>query len=94
MNGVVTHAGSTLLNVDALTEQQCRQELKRAQGEGFAKDLQIIELKRNYAAIERLLVRLLDHFINENFSKLHADMKPLAEHLQEQRAAKTARKVH
>ncbi|MNO72101.1 hypothetical protein D3C76_630360 [compost metagenome] len=95
MNGVVTHACTTLMNVDALTEQQCREELKRALDEGFMKDQQLIELKVGIHKLDGMLVKLLDLFIAGNFAKLHADMKPMAEYLQEQRAAaKAARRAH
>ncbi len=37
MSGVITHACTTLMNVDALTEEQCRAELAgRRFGGGYA----------------------------------------------------------
>lgn len=42
----------------------------------------------------QLLVKFLDLFIAENYAKLHAELRYHAENLQEQRAAKAAKKVH
>lgn len=86
-DNVLVHACTTLMNVDALTEAQCRKELKELQAAAFSKDLMIIELKTQAAKLDGHLIRLLDLFIAENYSKLHAAMKPMAEHLQEHRVA-------
>ena len=94
MSGVITHAYTPLMNVDAMSEQDCRQALKDLLKDGFAKDQQLIELKVGCQKLDGMLVKLLDLFISENYSKLHAEMKPMAEYLQEQRAAKATRKVH
>ncbi|WP_236175559.1 hypothetical protein [Pseudomonas pseudonitroreducens] len=94
MSEVITHAYTPLMNVDAMSEQDCRQALKDLLQDGLAKDQQLIELKIGCHKLDSMLVKLLDSFIAENFSKLHADMKPMAEYLQEQRAAKAARKGH
>ncbi|WP_275629837.1 hypothetical protein [Pseudomonas sp. 273] len=94
MSGVITHAYTPWLNVDAMSEQECREALKDLLQEAFAKDQQLIELKTGSHKLNDMLVKLLDLFISENYSKLHAEMKPMAEYLQEQRAAKAARKVH
>lgn len=94
MSGVITHAYTPWLNVDVMSEQECRAALKDLLQEAFAKDQQLIELKIGSHKLNDMLVKLLDLFISENYSKLHAEMKPMAEYLQEQRAAKTARKVH
>ncbi|MDF3845768.1 hypothetical protein P3W55_29015 [Pseudomonas citronellolis] len=94
MSGVITHAYTPWLNVDVMSEQECRAALKDLLQEAFAKDQQLIELKIGSHKLNDMLVKLLDLFISENYSKLHAEMKPMAEYLQEQRAAKAARKVH
>lgn len=94
MTAVITHAYTPMMNVDAMSEQECRAALKDLLQEAFAKDQQLIELKTGCHKLDGMLVKLLDSFIAENFSKLHADMKPMAEYLQEQRAAMAARKVH
>jgi hypothetical protein len=91
-DGVVTHACTTILDVDALSEVQCRKELKELQAKAFGKDLLIIDLKTAAAKLDGHLIRLLDLFIAENYSKLHAVMKPMAEHLQEVRAAQITAK--
>lgn len=98
MNAVITHACTPMMNVDALSEQECREALKDLLKDAFAKDQQLIELKISIHKLDGMLVKLLDSYIAESFSKLHADMKPMAEHLQEKRAeikaAASARKVH
>lgn len=94
MTDLITHAYTPMMNVDAMSEQECRAALKDLLQEAFAKDQQLIELKIGCQKLDGMLVKLLDSFIAENFSKLHADMKPMAEYLQEQRAAQAARKVH
>jgi len=94
MSGVITHAYTPMMNVDAMSEQDCRQALKELLQDGFAKDQQLIELKVGCQKLDGMLVKLLDLFISERYSKLHAEMKPMAEYLQEQRAAQAARKVH
>lgn len=94
MSEVITHAYTPLMNVDAMSEQDCRQALKDLLRAGFAKDQQLIELKVGCQKLDDMLVKLLDLFISEKYSKLHAEMKPMAEFLQEQRAAAAARKVH
>ncbi|NMZ73428.1 hypothetical protein HBO32_09985 [Pseudomonas nitroreducens] len=98
MSGVITHACTTLMNVDALTEEQCRAELKSLQELSFAKDLQIITHKETAARLDSMLERLCDLFIEENFSKLHAELHRMSVFLQEKRAdlkaAAAARKVH
>lgn len=94
MSGVITHAYTPLMNVDAMSEQDCRQALKDLLQDGFAKDQQLIELKVGCQKLDGMLVKLLDLFISESYSKLHAEMKPMAEYLQEQRAAQAAGKVH
>ena len=94
MSGVITHAYTPLMNVDTMSEQDCRQALKDLLQDGFAKDQQLIELKIGCQKLDGMLVKLLDLFISERYSKLHAEMKPIAEHLQEQRAAMAARKAH
>ena len=93
MNQLITHACTTLMNVDALTEAQCRAELKNLQAQSFDKDLQLIDLKQKTAHLDGLLVKVCDLFIAENFSKLHAEVERMAKHLQEQRAARAAGKV-
>lgn len=94
MSQVITHAYTPLMNVDAMSEADCRQALKDQLRDGFAKDQQLIELKVGISKLDGMLVKLLDSFIAENYSKLHADLKPMAEYLQEQRAAAAGRKVH
>lgn len=98
MTQLITHACISLMNVDALTEEQCRAELKSLQELSFAKDLQIIHHKGTAARLDTLLERLCDLFIEENFSKLHAELHRLSVFLQERRAeikaAAAARKVH
>lgn len=96
MTQLITHACTTLMNVDSLTEQQCRAELKNLQSQSFDKDLQLLDLKQKVMHLDGLIVRICDHFIEENFSKLHAEVERLAKHLQEQRAESkvaAARKV-
>lgn len=94
MTQLITHAYTPMMNVDAMSEQDVRQALKDLLQEGFAKDQQLIQLKIGSHKLNDMLVKLLDLFISENYSKLHAEMKPMAEYLQEQRAATAARKVH
>ncbi|MCY1291385.1 hypothetical protein D9M70_405710 [compost metagenome] len=95
MSGVVTHAGTTLMNVDALTEQQCREELKSLMAQAFGKDLLINDLKTERAKLDALLVKLVELFIAEKYSAVHDELRRMATHLQEQRAAaKAARRVH
>ncbi|WP_435608521.1 hypothetical protein [Pseudomonas knackmussii] len=98
MNRLITHACTSLMNVDSLTEEQCRAELKSLQDLSFAKDLQIIQHRGTAARLDSLLERLCDLFIEENFSKLHAELHRMSVFLQEKRAelktAAAVRKVH
>lgn len=96
MNRLITHACTSLMNVDSLTEEQCRAELKNLQELSFAKDLQIITHKETAARLDSLLERLCDLFIDENFSKLHAELHRMSVFLQEKRAEikAAARKVY
>lgn len=94
MTQLITHAYTPMMNVDGMSEQDVRQALKDLLQEAFMKDQQLVELKVGITKLDDMLVKLLDLFIAEKYSKLHAEMKPMAEYLQEQRAAKTARKVH
>ncbi len=66
MSEVITHAYTPLMNVDAMSEQDCRQALKDLLQNGFAKDQQLIELKIGCHKLESMLVKLLDLFISEN----------------------------
>lgn len=90
MTQLITHACTTLMNVDVLTEAQCRAELKNLQAQSFDKDLQLVDLKQKATHLDDLLIKLCDLFIEENFSKLHAEVGRMARYLQEQRAAAKA----
>ncbi|ALU48231.1 TPA: hypothetical protein NI607_006335 [Pseudomonas aeruginosa] len=92
---VITHAYTPLMDVDAMSEEDCRLALKDVLQDGFAKDQQLVELKTGIHKLDRMLVKLIDLFIAGDFSKLHAELQSMAAYLQEQRAAqKSARKVH
>ena len=90
MTQLITHACTTLMNVDALTEQQCRAELKSLQDQSFIKDIQLIQLKKTNSRLNEMLEHLCDMFIEESFSKLHAELHRMSVFLQEQRAAAKA----
>lgn len=98
MKQLITHACTSLMNVDSLTEEQCREELKNLQDLSFGKDLQIIHHKGAAVRLNTMLERLCDLFIEEKFSKLHAELHDLSVFLQEKRAenkaAAAARNVH
>ncbi|MFG9328103.1 hypothetical protein ACEP1W_19230 [Pseudomonas aeruginosa] len=95
MSNVITHAYTPLMNVDAMSEEDCRQVLKDVLRDGFAKDQQLVELKAGIHKLDNTLVKLIDLFIAGNFSKLHMQLQDMAVYLQEQRAAsKSARRVH
>ncbi|HHZ7908908.1 TPA: hypothetical protein ACWL5W_002790 [Pseudomonas aeruginosa] len=92
---VITHAYTPLMDVDSMSEEDCRLALKDVLQDGFAKDQQLVELKTGIHKLDRMLVKLIDPFIAGDFSKLHAELQSMAAYLQEQRAAqKSARKVH
>lgn len=77
-----------------LSEQEIRLVAEEAMDKLFRQDQQIYQLKVNQNRLNQLLVKFLDLFIAENYAKLHAELRYHAENLQEQRAAKTAKKVH
>ncbi|MDV8139139.1 hypothetical protein ACM7LD_35270 [Pseudomonas aeruginosa] len=92
---VITHAYTPLMDVDAMSEQDCREALKDVLRDGFAKDQQLVELKTGIHKLDNTLVKLIDLFIAGSYSKLHAQLQDMAVYLQEQRAAsKSARRVH
>ena len=98
MKQLITHACTSLMNVDSLTEEQCREELKNLQELSFAKDLQIIHHKGAAHRLNAMLERLCDLFIEEKFSKMHEELHGLSAFLLEKRAeikaAAAAGKVH
>ncbi|NMX60226.1 hypothetical protein [Pseudomonas sp. WS 5079] len=94
MSEVIVHACSTLCNPDLLTDQQVREELKRATTELFNKDLQIIELKQYARQLDNILVKLAQLQIAGNLSDVHSELQRLAAHYQQQKAAQSARQVH
>lgn len=95
MNQVTVQVPITLIKTEYLSEQEVRTLLDEALLQVFQKDQQIYELKRSRRQIDRLLLKLLDLFIAGNYSKLHAELKLMAEYLQEQRAAQAAaRRMH
>ncbi|QIH08949.1 MULTISPECIES: hypothetical protein [unclassified Pseudomonas] len=95
MSEVTVHACSTQCNPDLLDEQEVRAELKRANGELFAKDLLIIELKQQAGALDRILISLARLQLAGNYSALRSEIQRLAAHYQQQQAAqRAARQVH
>ncbi|WP_242532324.1 hypothetical protein [Pseudomonas aeruginosa] len=69
---VITHAYTPLMDVDAMSEQDCREALKDVLRDGFAKDQELVELKTISHKLDSMLVKLIDLFIAGHFSKLHA----------------------
>jgi hypothetical protein len=94
MSEVIVHACSTLCNPDRLTDQQVREELKRATDELFSKDLQLIELKAQVHALNNILVKLAELQVADRFEDLQSEMQRLAAHYQQQKAVQSARQVH
>lgn len=93
MSETIVHACSTLCNPDRLGKPQLREELKRANGELFSKDLQIMELKTQVRALNDMLVNLAKLQIAGNTAQLQAEVQSLARHYQ-QIQAQAERKVH
>lgn len=58
-DNVTVHHSITLINPDALTPEQLREEFKRLQGETFAKDLEIVRLKGGVHRLNQLLMFLI-----------------------------------
>ncbi|MDF3932968.1 hypothetical protein [Pseudomonas citronellolis] len=78
-----------------LGDQEVRVLAEEAMAKLFRQDQKIYQLQVDQNRLNQLLVKLLDLFIADNFSKLHSEMRYLAENLQELRAAKAAAKrVH
>lgn len=85
----------TLIKTEYLSEQEVRTLLDEALLQVFQKDQQIFELKRSRGKIDRLMLKLLDLYIAENYSTLMSELRAMAEYLQEQRAAQAAaRRMH
>ncbi|MGC3514571.1 hypothetical protein ACPTJI_07365 [Pseudomonas aeruginosa] len=91
---VITHAYTPLMDVDSMSEQDCREALKDVLRDGFAKDQELVELKTISHKLDSMLVKLIDLFIAGHFSKLHAELQCMAVYLQERRAQQSARRAH
>lgn len=94
MNSAALRVPITAVNLAQLSDQEVRLLAEEAMAKLFRQDQQIYQLKMTQNKLNQLLVKLLDLYIAENYSKLHSEMRYLAENLQEQRAAKAARKVN
>ncbi|HBO4968172.1 TPA: hypothetical protein L4W40_006203, partial [Pseudomonas aeruginosa] len=57
---VITHAYTPLMDVDSMSEEDCRLALKDVLQDGFAKDQQLVELK----TINHTLNQQLNHANN------------------------------
>lgn len=94
MNSAALRVPITAVHLAQLSDQEVRLLAEEAMAKLFRQDQQIYQLKMTQNKLNQLLVKLLDLYIAENYSKLHSEMRYLAENLQEQRAAKAARKVY
>lgn len=94
MSSAALQVPITAVHMAQLSDQEVRLLAEEAMAKLFRQDQQIYQLKMTQNKLNQLLVKLLDLYIAENYSKLHSEMRYLAENLQEQRAAKAARKVH
>ncbi|HHR0444947.1 TPA: hypothetical protein ACSXXW_000946 [Pseudomonas aeruginosa] len=91
---VITHAYTPLMDVDAMSEEDCRLALKDVLREGFEKDLELVELKTVSHKLDGMLIKLIDLFIAGSFSKLHTELQCMAVYLQERRAQKSTERMH
>lgn len=78
--------------------QLSHQELCALAEEAISKlsrqDEQIYQLKAYQVQHNNLLLKLLDLFIAGDYARIHGELRYLAERLQDQRAAKAARRKH
>lgn len=90
---VTVHRCTTLMNPDALTPEQLREEFIRLQGETFAKDLQIVQLQSAALNVDRLLRKLVQFRLDGRTPDLLDELDSMAGYLREQTNA-AARTKH
>ncbi|WP_457958299.1 hypothetical protein [Pseudomonas aeruginosa] len=99
---VITHAYTPLMDVDAMSEEDCRLALKDVLRDGFVKDQQMVELKTvNHTLNQQLnhanniLVQLARLQLAGETEAVQEEMQRLAAYYQQQKTAqRAARQMH
>ncbi|HBP5712226.1 TPA: hypothetical protein L6B33_24075 [Pseudomonas aeruginosa] len=74
---VITHAYTPLMDVDAMSEEDCRLALKDVLREGFEKDQLIVQLKQQAHHANNILIKLAELKLAYQHEAYEAELEQL-----------------